>query len=369
MEPVALTGAFPLLVPPEVDEPDDSPPAWSEAVALPPSEPNASPAERNADRVDSPWATDELDSDGAERLSDTGNSIVLAEELPALVTPTPELRAVEARVDQIVRGGYHLAEKGAIYSARTEFVEALKLLAGAHDSAAGCSRHAVALDAALTALREAADFLPRGSSTSIELRARDRAARHTTPLLHGPQAPQLSANQAAARYYTFAQEQLAYATGQSRVGAAALYGLGRIAAKGSTGDAASDLASAGPALVYFQASLMVDPSHYRAAHETGVLLAQCGRLDQARQMLQRAVAISPQATTWTNLAIVHERLGERKLAAAARQQAAQLGGQPTGDRPHVRWVEAREFSRVASAPEGDFKKQRSRAKRSAATPC
>ena len=76
-------------------------------------------------------------------------------------------------------------------------------------------------------------------------------------------------------------------------------------------------------MVYYQAALLADDRNFRAGNELGVLLAKCGKLERAKQMFLRSLAISPQPATWHNLAKIHERLGETKLAAAAR---AHVGG-------------------------------------------
>ena len=299
-----------------------------------------------------------VDEGRLEPIAETDATIFSGEsmdvvELPNVAPATHELAAIEARLDELVRHGYQLGERGAIYSARSELVSVLRLLADSHDGLSGDTRHATALGAGFAALREAADFQPRGSAMIGESRMRDLIRDHATPVLKGDRAHGVSPTQAAARYYTFAQEQLAYATGQSRVGADALYGLGRIAQPASSAAKAADLSATAQTLVYFQSALMVHPAHFRAAHECGVLLAQCGRLEQSRKMFEQAIASSPQAASFANLAVIEDRLGRREAADAARRRAVQLGGVVAGNpRPQVRWVDARDFSRVAVGQNG-----------------
>ena len=76
----------------------------------------------------------------------------------------------------------------------------------------------------------------------------------------------------------------------------------------------ANLEQTGQAIALFRAALIAGPQNYQAANELGVMLAENGQLELARDLLIRSVAVSPQVTTWKNLAVVHKRAGEGDLA-------------------------------------------------------
>jgi predicted O-linked N-acetylglucosamine transferase (SPINDLY family) len=60
-----------------------------------------------------------------------------------------------------------------------------------------------------------------------------------------------------------------------------------------------------------------NPRHARALSSLGVLLCESGRIDEARQYLERASAIEPQPRDLTNLGVVYRLQGRLDLAAEA----------------------------------------------------
>ncbi len=80
------------------------------------------------------------------------------------------------------------------------------------------------------------------------------------------------------------------------------------------------------------------------------MLAENGQLELARDLLIRSVAVSPQVTTWKNLATVHTRVGDRNLAEQAREQARLMQqGKESSPAPAVQWVDAATFAGTASS--------------------
>ena len=82
-----------------------------------------------------------------------------------------------------------------------------------------------------------------------------------------------------------------------------------------------------------------------------------GRLPEARAALLHSLAISPQPTTWRNLAAVHRALGQNQLAAAAGHEAQllamrqqQAGTVVGGSANQVHWVDPATFARSSSLP-------------------
>ena len=67
----------------------------------------------------------------------------------------------------------------------------------------------------------------------------------------------------------------------------------------------------GKAVVFYQSALIVDPQNFMAANELGVLLTRFGRWNDARNALEHAVAASGTPTSWRNLAVVCDRMGDQ----------------------------------------------------------
>ena len=262
-------------------------------------------------------------------------------------TPTPELFAVARQVDAHVARGIQMAERGASYTARAEFLQALRLSADALDSQRETTAHRRALSAGLAALDEAKSFLGPSGGVSTNLTVAEIVAGHHTPLLkRGDDLTGIAPADAMQRYFTFAQEQLASAGGDLAPAAAALYALGKLemlslpARAGAIGSIES-----ARAVVYFQAALVIQPQHALASNELGVLLARHGRLRDARAVLSHSVSIRPEPSAWHNLAVVHAELGEIDLAQRAEQQSKQSAASIPGRTRRRRHCERRAMDR------------------------
>jgi tetratricopeptide (TPR) repeat protein len=262
------------------------------------------------------------------------------------------MEAIGARAEELTRRGSSLAERGALYSARAEFIQALRLIAQSLDAQTGRQDHGRALAAGLRALKEADDFAPQGSQLDAELDVGRIVAGHRTPVLKVTAASGHTPLTALQCYYSFAQDRLAAACGGHPAGSAALYGLAKLQIA-LAGAADHEDTMYGPkAMTLHRAALLVNPQHHMAANELGVLLARYGQLQLARHALLQSIGARPRAETWHNLSVVHERLGEIQLAQQARREA-ELANRRTRDRraaAHmsqvgalIRWVDAAEF--------------------------
>lgn len=241
-----------------------------------------------------------------------------------------------------------MANRGAHYSARSEFLQALSLLARARDSEQNDTKHMAALRAGVTALDESADFITPDGLVRTPLTVEALVAGHRTPVLqHG--ATDVTHVEALRSYYTFAQEQFALAMGKSPAASSALYGLGKLSAAVAHEPAPQIADAATQAVVFHQAALIVDDKNWQAANELAVLLAQGGRLEEAQSWLAHSVRIAPRAESWHNLAVVRQRLGQMRLAEEARREAQNLANrQPTsilrGGAPPVEFVSPASFA-------------------------
>src|SRR5262249_48119149 len=147
----------------------------------------------------------------ATRLPPTAATAAPAAASPAAVpTPAPPrseaMEMIARQADEKTREGMDLADRGATFAARADFIAALRLVAQGLDSDEGGKRHSQALSAALAAMKEAQDFLPVSGKTEGELDLPSILAEHTTPLLKNVPPEQLQAMKALKQYFNFAQE-------------------------------------------------------------------------------------------------------------------------------------------------------------------
>ena len=269
-----------------------------------------------------------------------------------------QLEQVARQADRQIRHGFDLAGRGAYFAARLEFLGALKLVAEGLDTEQKSDVHGRALTAALTAMKEAEDFLPGGSRLEADADLPRVIATHTTPVLK-TEAAHVTSMTALKCYFTFAQEQLAVAAGHEVAGSMALHALGKLH-DAMAHKKSGPLPAAEPkAMVYFQAAMLACPKNFMAANDLGVLLARCGNYSDARTMLEHSLSLSPQSATWHNLAVVYGQLGQASFAQRADQQAAILQQAETARRKtahgtannSVQWVDSQAFAQTStSAP-------------------
>ncbi len=272
-----------------------------------------------------------------------------AAPLPRVPAPrSPAMVATLAQADGRVRHAIQLAEKGALFASRKEFMAAINLIAQAQDIEHATRQHSRATVAGFLAMKEANDFF---RTPSGEIEVRRLVSTHKTPVLHDFDVSDMPPAIAAQYYFNYAKEQLATGVGRETVGSIALYGLAKLIVAGA-GHNAQQLQYTGPAMAMFQASLICEPQNFRAAHELGVLLASSGQLELAREMLMGSAEASPQPMIYKNLAVVHSRLGEQGLAAQAQQNATALQAtHPDSNAPNVQWVDPATFA--AMTPNGE----------------
>lgn len=267
---------------------------------------------------------------------------------PALPrSPSSAMQAVAERALAKAEQASTMAQRGMLYSARTELIEALTLIAQSLDVEQATSAHATALAAGLNALQEAKDFARSGSQAPASAAVAAIAAGHRTTLFHNAAAAPMSPVIAQQQYFGYAQEQVAQAAGQLPAASQILYRLGRLQTALAAHDADS-LALHGPqAIVFHQAALITDRGNWLAANELGVLYTRYGQLAAAKEMLLASVTLHPHVAGWQNLAVVHRRLGENDLASRAdyeRQALAKSGGSVQDASQVVRWVDTKTFA-------------------------
>ena len=261
----------------------------------------------------------------------------------------PEMDTTRRQADETVRKGFALAERGALFSAQSEFTQALRDLAQALDASQDTSLHTQSLSLGLRALQESEDFQPKGARIETQLPMGVLIASHQTPLLKNAAAG-LTPQHAKQQYQAFAQEQMAAALGNEPLGSLALFALAKVQTAIDAKKPSDSGAGIARAMTYHRAALLVEPNNFLAANDIGVLLARQGRWEEARAALEQSLSISPQVATWQNLAAVHQNLNQMEFARQSQQQAELLAQRQSNGAAHgslaVQWLDAANFAQT-----------------------
>jgi tetratricopeptide (TPR) repeat protein len=248
-----------------------------------------------------------------------------------------------------VQRGYNLAQHGAFFAARTEFIQVLRRVAQAKDAGSSSDDHARALAAGLRALDEADDFVPQGVQLEAELDVRKVASSHRTPVLRD--YPEEVLPQAAVvLYHSYAQQELSIAASGEQAGSMALYGLGKVNSRlAERRD--DDVQLTRAAMTMYSAALDACPDNFMASNELGVLLCRTGHAAEAVDRFTRAIDLAPNATAYHNLAVAQQKLGMPGQAAANEQESQRLAALDrsmgaVSRRAGVQWVSPAEMARV-----------------------
>jgi len=270
----------------------------------------------------------------------------------------PKRPSVAARQSsQLIAHGFTLANRGALFAARSEFLQALSLIAEERDARNGNNECAEALAAAWQALTEADEFLPKNSRGVFNRDIEQLVGMHRTPVLQGKDLTGVNAIVALQHYYTYARNQLARAVHGEAEASKALFALGKMHMQFPQQAPGERRRNGQKAVAFHQAALMVDERNHLAANELGVLLARASQHEFAKEVFLRSLMTRQRVETWHNLAAVHKALGEveeerRALMQKQRLVALQTRRQTQGsqaNRGGVEWVSPAEF--VRSNPE------------------
>ena len=248
-----------------------------------------------------------------------------------------------------VQRGYNLAQHGAFFAARTEFIQVLRRVAQAKDAGSSTDDHARALAAGLRALDEADDFVPQGVQLEAELDVRKVASSHRTPVLRD-YPEEVLPQEAVVLYHSYAQQELSIAASGEQAGSMALYGLGKVNARlAERRD--DDVQLTRGAMTMYSAALDACPDNHMAANELGVLLCRTGHAAEAVDRFTRAIDLAPNATAYHNLAVAQQKLGMAGQAAANEQESQRLAALDrsagaVSRRAGVQWVSPAEMARV-----------------------
>ncbi len=263
-----------------------------------------------------------------------------------------------AKVNDLAREkisrGYTLAERGASYAARQEFIQVLRMISRAKDVKLGAPQHTVALAQGLRALVEAEDFVAHGTQLEADLDVAIIASSHRTPvgqepMSNNPESQELLPQQLMERYFRYAQIKLAEAVAGEPAGSMALHALGKLNSRQGEFDSENHPLAHRRAFAFQQAALLAHDQNHLAAHELGVLLADSGHYAEAEKLLQQVVQQEPLAVVYRNLARVQKKLGHFSQAAASEQQASRVAQQLGNENKQVQWVTPTQFTQASDA--------------------
>jgi tetratricopeptide (TPR) repeat protein len=275
---------------------------------------------------------------------------------PAAILYSPTATELSVQLLPAVRRGCALAQRGALFAARTEFIQVLRRIAQANDAERGTNAHSRSLADGLRALDEAGDYVPDGAGLEGEIEVRLVASSHRTPVLRDAasgysQIENVLPREAVAMYHAFAQERLSAAVASQQAGSMALYSLGMINARLAEGN--GDAHASQAAMTFYLAALAACPANHLAANELGVLLCRNGHAAEAARLFEQSIEFAPSATAYHNLAVAQEKLGLSAPAAASQRESDRLAAweRATGAvsrRAGVEWVSAEDFAQPVS---------------------
>jgi tetratricopeptide (TPR) repeat protein len=253
-----------------------------------------------------------------------------------------ELRINLEKCDQLLR-------RGAVHSARSEVIAGLRRLFRSMDAYRGSFTSEPALDLALTAFREEADFhSPYGVSSVASV-----VATHTTPALKNCPLEGVSPEVASQHYRVFARDQWIDASAGHRWASDLLYALGKTYEKEAELSSVSSIRLRSQAVICYQSAIRITPTQSEANNQLGYALIHLDRIEEAYDALRSSLESQPNPQAWSNLAEVYRRRGATDSANFAVQQAsnlAQLAAPSyTAENPQVTQVDPAIFARYSPA--------------------
>ncbi|QDV67957.1 hypothetical protein Poly24_16630 [Rosistilla carotiformis] len=253
---------------------------------------------------------------------------VAAEKQPMLPVPVVETKTVSnwqlgRLASQKIEHAEELLTRQSPMTARQEAIEALHLIAQSTDETTRSSDGTEALTQALTAIREASDFL--GRFGVVDATAMQRLVdSHSTRVLKRCDLEHVTSLRAADVYYEFARGRFVDAVAGWAPASRAL----TIVAKTEplTSDVGDSNLSAAQ-VCCLRAAIACDPDNATAANELGHELLALGMFDEARWALEHSYAKRPSTAALQNLAELHRVTGNMELAQACATNLAVLQSQ------------------------------------------
>ena len=291
----------------------------------------------------------EFDSGETESIKVEPPRLPVTAELTEASAPVQLPEGVQNKAIQHIEYGKALARRGAVFGAKNEFHNALRLIAQAVDYKNNSQSYSDSLYKATVALKEADDFYRAQGENDGRVDVDSIARHHESRILSVAQMRELTCVAAMQEYYNYIQHNFAVAGGQSIVASEAMFCLGKLyVMKGKDIVEGSPLDNA-KAIVHHRAALQCNQRNYKSANELAVLLAKTGRLDQAKNLLVHSLKIQQVPQAWENLAFIHEQLGEHDMAQAAYGEFRRMLSAPPSTN-QIEWVSPEQFAANSREP-------------------
>jgi tetratricopeptide (TPR) repeat protein len=296
--------------------------------------------------------------------------VQLSDEAAALATGARTGAKVNELAMAKINHGRQLAERGAYFAARQEFLQVLRMIARARDAKMDNPIHLRALAEGLRAMDEAEDFVPRGTvlEANIDLKmitsshrtslrrmspesdeSKDQSPETEESMIESPESGQLMPQQYISRYFHYAQLRLSEAVAGEPSGSMALHALGKVTHHQAELEPERYPLAHRRAFTYQQAALLAHGQNHLAAHELGVLLADSGHYIEAQRLLLEVASRQPHPTVYRNLAKVQIKLGNLQLAEANMRLAEQQANPEDQKDRLVRWISPAEFVKTGNS--------------------
>jgi tetratricopeptide (TPR) repeat protein len=283
-------------------------------------------------------------------------SFELTSQSPYPATRAPEYLeaplgwgAVEQELRQRLEKCDALLKRNAFHSARDEAAQGLRRLCRTMDAHRKSSLSAPALEKALVALREDADFQNVHQQEAIQ----SLIQSHSTEALKGRPLDQVTAEIASQHYRTYARYQLVIAADGHPWSADLLYAFGKSLEKEGDLDSSRAITLKNQAVACYQAAMQVAPNQTDVANQLGYTLITLDRIDEAYATLSTSLTQKQTAVAWNNMAEIYRRRGANSSADYAVQQANALSSnQPQygPENPLVTEVDPITFARISPMP-------------------
>ena len=297
------------------------------------------------------------EKDGAKRMlvaQRLSHELLSQNQMPPARAPQPvenptgwqsierELRTNLEKCDQLLR-------RGAVHSARSEVISGLRRLFRSLDAYRGSFSSEPALDLALTAFREEADFHSRYGISSVA----SVVETHTTPALKNRPLDGVSPEVASQHYRGFAGHQWIVASCGHRWASDLLYALGKTYEQEAELSSTSSIRLRSQAVICYQSAIRITPNQSEASNQFGYALIHLDRIEEAYDALKASLESQPNPQAWSNLAEVYRRRGATDSANFAVQQASSLAQRTapafTAENPEITQVDPNVFARYSPA--------------------
>jgi len=270
---------------------------------------------------------------------------------PEPIEPPVGWSSIEVELRRCLENCDQLLRRNAVFSARDEAMQGLRTLVRAVDTHRRQWTCEKALQQAMVAMKECADF-----EDSVLLDAKQLRLiinNHTTPVLKEKDIAVMSPTVAGQHYRAFARQSFLIATDGHPWGADLLYALGKTYEREAEQDVPRGIMLRNQATVCFQAASTLGPARSHISNQLGFNLLQLDRIDEAYQALKSSLESQPSVNAWRNLAEVYRRRGAVESVNYALAQADSLsaGESAAGTRtPEIMEVSPEEFARYSPPP-------------------